>query len=410
VTSAPPDDARRAVEAVWRIESGRLIAGLARFTQDVGLAEEIAQDALVAALERWPESGVPKNPAAWLTTAAKNRAVDLARKRSVQDRKLSVLAGQPSEPFEPDLDDYIGDEMLRLVFTACHPALSLESRVALTLRCLAGLSTDEIARAFLTTEATAAQRIVRAKKALKGIAFELPPPAEISQRLAAVLEVVYLIFNEGYAATAGGDWLRPALCDEAMRLGRLLATLVPDEPEVHGLLALMELQASRTVARLGPDGEPILLPDQDRRRWDRLLVQRGLAGLARAEALNAPVGPYTLQAAIAACHARAATIEQTDWGAIAALYEVLAQLWRSPVVELNRAVAVGRSESPEAGLAIVDALVADGRLAKYPHLNAVRGDLLELLGRTEEASAEFQKAAELTRNEREKALFLARVK
>jgi RNA polymerase sigma factor (sigma-70 family) len=411
--STAGDAAVEAIEAIWRIESGRLIAGLARLTRDVGLAEELAQDALVTALEQWPRTGTPPNPAGWLMTTAKNRAVDAHRRRTVQRRKLEELgreAPQEHDPFaaaDDALDDVIGDDLLRLVFTACHPVLSTEARVALTLRCLGGLSTDEIARAFLVPEATAAQRIVRAKRTLaaKGVAFELPPPAELSERLASVLEVVYLIFNEGYAATAGDDWMRPALCEEAMRLGRLLATLVPAEPEVHGLVALMELQASRTPARRGPAGEPVLLPDQDRRLWDRLLVRRGFEALARATALAGPVGPYTLQAGIAACHARAARVEDTDWARIAALYEVLGRLWPTPVVELNRAVAVGRSAGPDAGLAIVDALVSAGALPSYPQLPAVRGDLLAMLGRREEARAEFGRAAALTRNAGERQVF-----
>ena len=415
----PEDAARRAVEAVWRIEAGRLVAGLARLTGDVGLAEELAQDALVAALEQWPRNGTPPNPAGWLMTTAKNRAIDGHRRRAVQRRKLEALgheaaAGQGFEAEVDDaLDDVIGDDLLRLVFTACHPVLSTEARVALVLRCLGGLSTEEIARAFLVPEATAAQRIVRAKRTLAArcVAFELPAPGELSERLASVLEVVFLIFNEGYAATAGDDWMRPALCEEAMRLGRLLAALVPAEPEVHGLVALMELQASRTAARHGPSGEPVLLPDQDRRRWDPLLVRRGLEALSRAESLASaerPIGPYTLQAGIAACHARAADVADTDWARIAALYEVLGRLWPTPVVELNRAVAVGRSAGAAAGLAIADAVAASGALASYPQLPAVRGDLLAMLGRHAEARAEFGRAAALTRNAAERRLFEAR--
>jgi RNA polymerase sigma factor (sigma-70 family) len=414
---AESEAARRAVEAVWRIEAGRLVAGLAKLTRDVGLAEELAQDALVAALEQWPRTGTPPNPAGWLMTTAKNRAIDGHRRRVVQQRKLEVLhassreAAAGHDPFAAEvddaIDDVIGDDLLRLVFTACHPVLSAEARVALVLRCLGGLSTEEIARAFLVPEATAAQRIVRAKRTLaeRGVAFELPSPEELSERLASVLEVVFLIFNEGYAATAGDDWMRPALCEEAMRLGRLLATLVPNEPEVHGLVALMELQASRTAARHGPSGEPVLLPDQDRRRWDRLLIRRGLEALGRAETLPGPIGPYTLQAGIAACHARAADVADTDWARIAALYEVLGRLWPTPVVELNRAVAVGRSAGPAAGLAIVDAVAASGALASYPQLPAVRGDLLAMLGRDDEARAEFGRAASLTRNAAERRLF-----
>ena len=412
--------ARRAVEAVWHIESGRLVAGLARITRDVGLAEEMAQDALLAALEQWPVHGIPPHPAGWLMTTAKRRAIDAHRRDETFARKAALLAvddraqgaGQSVDSDEAldALDDHIGDDLLRLVFTSCHPALSLESRVALTLKCLAGLSTEEIGRAFLVPETTAAQRVVRAKRTLteRGISFELPSPEQLSERLSSVLQVVYLIFNEGYAATAGDDWVRPELCSEAMRLGRLLATLVPDEPEVHGLLALMELQASRLPARVGPEGEAVLLPDQDRRRWDRLLVRRGLESLTRAEALPGSIGPYTLQAGIAACHARAARAEATDWARIAALYEVLASVWPSPVVELNRAVAVGFSTGPEAGLAVADAAAASGQLARYPHLHSVRGDLLARAGRGEEAAEAFALAAELSRNESERSVFLTR--
>jgi RNA polymerase sigma factor (sigma-70 family) len=431
--------ARRTVEAVWRIESGRLIAGLARVTHDLGLAEELAQDALVTALETWPRTGVPANPAGWLVTTAKNRAIDVHRRRMVQDRKLELLgraADDRHDPFAAEvddaLDDPIGDDLLRLIFTACHPVLPLDSRVALTLRCLGGLSTDEIARAFLIPQAAAAQRIVRAKRTLaaKQVAFELPSPAELAERLASVLEVVFLIFNEGYSATAGADWMRTSLCEEALRLGRILAGLVPDDPEVHGLIALMELQASRSAARIGPGGAAILLPDQDRRLWDRLLIHRGLEALARAESLAraaalprgesaarppaasgrrpAAIGPYTLQAAIAAVHARAATVEDTDWATIAGLYQVLGRLWASPVVELNRAVAVGMATGPAQGLAIVDALIEAGQLGDYPQLPAVRGDLLARLGRGPEARVEFERAAELTGNARERAVFVAR--
>jgi RNA polymerase sigma factor (sigma-70 family) len=418
MTATPHEQAaRRAVEAVWRIESGRLIAGLARITRDLGLAEELAQDALVTALEQWPRTGTPPNPAGWLMTTAKHRAIDLHRRSQIQQRKLDVLGRDLTEDHDPisaemddALDDHIGDDLLRLVFTACHPALSMDARVALTLRCLGGLSTDEIARAFLIPEPTAAQRIVRAKRTLatKGVAFELPGPQELAHRLASVLEVVYLVFNEGCAATAGDDWMRPGLCEEALRLGRVLAGLVPDEPEVHGLVALMEIQASRSPARTGPDGEPVLLADQDRRRWDRLLIRRGLQSLTRAQSLPAPIGPYTMQAAIAACHARTATVEDTDWARIAELYRVLAHLWPSPVVELNRAVAVGMSAGPAQGLAIVEQLAADGELSDYPQLAAVRGDLLDRLGRTEQARAAFEQAALLTRNEREREIFLRR--
>ena len=406
--------ARRAVEAVWRIESGRLIAGLARVTRDVGLAEELAQDALVVALEQWPVTGIPPNPAGWLMTTAKNRAIDAHRRRTLQQRKVEELGRNLEISVTTDvddaLDDHIGDDLLRLIFTAAHPVVPLDSRVALTLRCLGGLSTDEIARAFLIPDKTAAQRIVRAKRALtvNNVQFELPGPQEMAERLSSVLQVIYLVFNEGYSATSGDDWMRPALSDEALRLGRVLAQLVPAEPEVHGLLALMEIQASRSLARIGPDGEPVLLPDQDRRRWDRLLIRRGLESLDRAMSLTAPIGPYTVQAAIAAGHARAATVQDTDWQQIAALYEVLGQLWASPVVELNRAVAVGMADGPAAGLAIVDELIAAGQLTGYPQLASVRGDLLAKLGDTAGARAEFERAASLTRNQQEQELFLAR--
>jgi len=406
--------ARRAVEAVWRIESGRLIAGLARVTRDVGLAEELAQDALVVALEQWPVTGIPPNPAGWLMTTAKNRAIDAHRRRTLQQRKVEELGRNLEISVTTDvddaLDDHIGDDLLRLIFTAAHPVVPLDSRVALTLRCLGGLSTDEIARAFLIPDKTAAQRIVRAKRALtvNNVQFELPGPQEMAERLSSVLQVIVLVFNEGYSATSGDDWMRPALSDEALRLGRVLAQLVPAEPEVHGLLALMEIQASRSLARIGPDGEPVLLPDQDRRRWDRLLIRRGLESLDRAMSLTAPIGPYTVQAAIAACHARAATVQDTDWQQIAALYEVLGQLWASPVVELNRAVAVGMADGPAAGLAIVDELIAAGQLTGYPQLASVRGDLLAKLGDTAGARAEFERAASLTRNQQEQELFLAR--
>jgi RNA polymerase sigma factor (sigma-70 family) len=420
VTGTGSDEAaaRRAVEAVWRIESGRLIAGLARVTGDVGLAEDLAQEALVVALEQWPASGIPPNPGGWLMTTAKRRAIDAHRRTATFERKVAVLARDVTED-EPGvdsdrnvdaLDDHVGDDLLRLVFTACHPVLSLESRVALTLRCLGGLSTDEIARAFLVPETTMAQRIVRAKKTLtdKEVRFELPPPEQLSGRLASVLEVVYLVFNEGYAATSGADWVRPALCQEAMRLGRVLVGLVPDEPEVHGLLALMELQASRLPARVGPDGQPVLLPDQDRRRWDRLLVRRGLASLARAEVSGRPLGPYAVQAGIAACHARALRAEDTDWARISDLYTVLATIWPSPVVEMNRAVAVGFSRGPEAGLEVVERVTASGRLADNPHLHAVRADLLERAGRHSEAAEAFERAATLTRSEAERTIFTSR--
>lgn len=420
--------ARRVIEAVWRIESARLVAGLARITRDVGLAEELAQDALVVALEQWPAAGIPPNPAGWLMTTAKNRAIDTARRSGVHQRKLALLGRELETRQDPRLDlgtngvddaldDHIGDDLLRLIFTACHPVLSVEARVALTLRCLGGLTTEEIARAFLIPEATAAQRIVRAKRTLadKGVTFELPTPAEAGARLAAVFEVVYLIFNEGYSATAGQEWMRPAVCDEAIRLARILAGLLPDEPEAHGFVALLELQAARIPARTAPDGTPVLLLDQDRRQWDRLLLRRGLAALARAEQLaSAPpvagerapaLGAYSLQAAIAACHARARTAADTDWERIAALYEVLRRAWPSPVVELNRAVAVGMARGPEAGLAVVDAVAGAPELRSYPQARSVRADLLEKLGRSDEARTEYEAAAQLTRNERERAVF-----
>ena len=407
-------DPHRVVEAVWRIEAARIIAGLARIVQDVGLAEELAQDALVAALEQWPESGVPDNPGAWLMATAKHKAIDVLRRRAAYDRKLVEVGRDIDQRDEPDLaaaaDDYIGDDLLRLIFAACHPVLSTEARVALTLRLLGGLTTDEIARALLVSEPTAAQRIVRAKRTLaaKRVPIELPPPSDIAERLASVLEVIYLIFNEGYSATAGDDWMRPALCAEALRLGRILAGLLTKEPEVHGLVALMEIQASRTQARTGSSGEPVLLLDQDRRRWDRLLIRRGLEALDRVDALGGTLGPYALQAAIAACHARAVTAEDTDWARIAALYVVLSHVSPSPIVELNRAVAVGMAHGPAEGLSLVDALVSEPTLAAYPQLPAVRGDLLAKLGRLDEAKREFERAAALTRNERERSVFLAR--
>ena len=411
------DDSRRAIEAVWRIESARVIAGLTRMVRDVGLAEELAQDALVRALEEWPETGVPDNPGAWLMTAGKNRAIDLLRRRKMQERKHQEIGHEVEEVESrvPDLaaaiDDPVGDDLLRLVFIACHPVLSTEARVALTLRLLGGLTTDEIARAFLVPEPTIAQRIVRAKKTLadKQVPFEVPHASELAGRLASVLEVVYLVFNEGYSATAGDDWMRPALCEDALRLGRILAGLVPDEPEVHGLCALMEIQASRARARTGPSGEPILLLDQDRSRWDQVLIRRGLAALARAEELSGVLGPYAMQAAIAACHARARTAGETDWVRIAALYAVLAQLVPSPVIELNRAVAVSMAHGPAAGLEVLDRLLAEPALERYHLLPAARGDMLAKLGRTDEARAELERAASMTRNEREKALLLARV-
>jgi RNA polymerase sigma factor (sigma-70 family) len=411
-----PADVHRTIEAIWRIESARLIAGLARMTRDVGLAEELAQDAMVTALEKWPESGIPDNPGAWLMQAAKNRAIDSLRRTKRIDRKHEELGQAMTErerttpDFAAAADDDVGDDMLRLVFTACHPVLSTEARVALTLRLLGGLTTPEIARAFLVSEPTMQQRIVRAKKTLAdaGVPFEMPREAERAERLASVLEVIYLIFNEGYSATAGDDWLRPELCNDALRLGRILAGLTPNEPEVHGLLALMEIQASRSAARVGPEGDPILLLEQNRARWDRAAINRGLIALARAEALGGASGPYTLQAAIAACHARAATADATDWQQIAALYGVLVERVPSPVIELNRAVAVSFAFGPAAGLAIVDALASEPALAKYHLLPSVRGDLLAKLGRNSEAAREFERAAEMTRNEREKKLLLER--
>ena len=410
------NDTHRAVEAVWRIESAKLIAGLARVVRDVGLAEELAQDALVAALERWPESGVPENPGAWLMTTAKHRAIDLLRGRALRERKHEELGRELEElertvpDFDTALDDEVGDDLLRLIFTACHPVLSTEARVALTLRLLGGLTTEEIARAFLTAEPTVAQRIVRAKRTLTEarVPFEVPRGAELGARLASVLEVIYLIFNEGYTATAGSDWVRPALCEEALRLGRILAELAPREPEVHGLVALMEIQASRLRARVGPSGEPVLLLDQNRARWDWLLVRRGLDALARAESSGGPLGPYALQAAIAACHARARAAEETDWARIAALYDALAEVAPSPVVELNRAVAVAMAFGPAAGLELVDELTAEPSLKNYHLLSSVRGDLLFKLERFKEARAEFERAAALTRNTRERELLLAR--
>jgi len=405
----------RAIEAVFRIESARLIAGLARIVRDVGLAEELAQDGLVIALERWPESGVPDNPGAWLMATAKHRAIDLLRRRTRLGLKHEELARELAARQEaPDLDavidDHVGDDLLRLVFISCHPVLSTEARVALTLRLLGGLTTEEIARAFLVPEPTIAQRIVRAKRTLAAahVPFEVPRGAELAARLSSVLEVLYLVFNEGYSATAGEDWMRPALCEDALRLGRILAELVPKEPEVHGLVALMEIQASRSGARLGPSGEPVLLLDQDRARWDHVLIRRGLLALERAEGLGGALGPYALQAAIAACHARARAAEETDWARIAALYDALAQLAPSPVVELNRAVAVGMAFGPAAGLELVDALTAERSLEGYHLLPSVRGDLMAKLGRFEEARAEFERAASLTRNTRERHLLLGR--
>jgi RNA polymerase sigma factor (sigma-70 family) len=410
-------DTHRAIDAVWRIESARLIAGLARIVGDLGVAEDLAQDALVAALERWPESGVPDNPGAWLMAAAKHRAIDHLRRRTRLDRKHEELgreldARQEEETAALDaaLDDPVGDDLLRLIFTTCHPVLSTEARLALTLRLLGGLTTAEIARAFLVPEPTIAQRIVRAKRTLSEsrVAFDVPRGAELAGRLASVLDVVYLIFNEGYSATAGDDWVRPALCEDALRLGRFLAQLAPDEPEVHGLVALMEIQASRLRARVGPSGEPVLLLDQDRGRWDQLLIRRGLAALARAESLGGANRPYALQAAIAACHARARTAAETDWARIAELYATLGQVTPSPIVELNRAVAEGMARGPAAGLALADRLSGEPALKGYHLLPAVRADFLIKLGRSEEARAELERAASLTKNVRERQMLLDR--
>jgi RNA polymerase sigma factor (sigma-70 family) len=423
----PAADTHRAIDAVWRIESPRLIAGLTRIVRDVGVAEDLAQDALVAALEQWPKSGVPDNPGAWLMAAAKHRAIDYFRRNTRLERKHEELGREgvvqkigvrevrdgeaQMDNIEAALDDDVGDDLLRLVFIACHPVLTTEAQVALTLRLLGGLTTEEIARAFLAPEATIAQRIVRAKRTLaeKRVPFEVPRGAELAARMASVLEVIYLIFNEGYAATVGDDWMRPTLCEDALRLGRILAELAPREPEVHGLVALMEIQASRARARVGPSGEPVLLLEQNRALWDRLLIRRGLAALERAEAFGV-VGSYTLQAAIAACHARARTPEETDWARIAGLYQELAKLVPSPVIELNRAVAVGMAVGPEAGLALVDRLTAEPSLKNYHLLQSVRGDLLFRLNRFDEARAEFERAAEVTRNVRERDLLLARAR
>ncbi|MDB4912212.1 MAG: polymerase sigma-70 factor, subfamily [Gemmatimonadetes bacterium] len=410
-------DAHRAIDAVWRIESARLIAGLARIVGDIGQAEDLAQDALVIALEKWPETGVPDNPGAWLMATAKHRAIDLLRRQKLLERKHEQLGHELDsyqESAVPDLDaaidDDIGDDLLRLVFTACHPVLSTEAQVALTLRLLGGLTTDEIARAFLVPEPTIAQRIVRAKRTLADakVPFEVPRGAELATRLSSVLGVIYLIFNEGYSATAGDDWMRPALCEDALRLGRIVAELSPGESEVHGLVALMEIQASRVRARVGPKGEPVLLLDQDRARWDYVLIRRGLDALARAEALGGAAGPYAMQAAIAACHARARSGDETDWARIASLYDTLARLTPSPVVEHNRAVAVSFARGPAAGLELVDALTSEPSLKRYHLLPSVRGDLLAKLGRADEARAELERAASLTRNARERELLLAR--
>jgi len=410
-------ETHRRIDAVFRIESARLIAGLARLVRDVGLAEELAQDALVMALEQWPRDGIPDNPGAWLTVAARRQAIDLIRRKALHERKEEELTREIEEQLqmsvpdlEAELDDHVGDDLLRLIFTACHPVLPTEQRLALTLRLLGGLSTDEIARAFLVPEPTMAQRIVRAKRALSEaqVPFEVPRGEEMAQRLASVLEVIYLIFNEGYSATAGDDLMRPALCEDALRLGRVLAGLAPNEPEVHGLVALMEIQASRSGARVDRKGAPVLLMDQDRARWNQLLIRRGLNALRRAEELGGAFGPYALQAAIAACHARARTPAETDWNRIATLYRALGQVAPSPVIELNRAVAVSMAAGPAAGLEIADALLKEPALKHYHLLPAVRGDLLYKLGRHDAARTEFERAAALTRNERERALMLER--
>jgi RNA polymerase sigma-70 factor, ECF subfamily len=414
----PPADVKRTIDAVWRIESARLIAGLARFVRDVGLAEDLAQEALVAALEQWPQSGVPDNPGAWLTATAKHRAIDRLRRADVHRRKTEELGRDMELRGEADVPDLAAeaadpfdDDLLRLIFTACHPVLSLEARVALTLRLLAGLTTREIARAYLVPEATVQQRIVRAKRTLTAarVPIEVPERGELPERLASVLEVIYLVFNEGYAATAGGEWMRPELLEEALRLGRMLAALLPEEPEVHGLTALMELQASRARARVGPNGEPILLLDQDRSRWDWMLVGRGLAALDRAYAAGGALGTYTLQAAIAACHSRARMPEDTDWASIVAFYDALAEVAPSPVVELNRAVAVGMAYGPAQALRLVDELADEPALRGYHLLPTVRGDLLEKLGRHADARAEFERALTLTENARERSVLLTRI-
>jgi RNA polymerase sigma factor (sigma-70 family) len=412
-------DTHRAIDAVWRMEAPRLIAGLARIVRDVGIAEDLAQDALVAALEQWPEEGVPRNPGAWLMAAAKHRAIDLFRRKKLLDRKHAELgyeleAGRDAAvaKLEAALDDDVGDDLLRLVFTACHPVLSTEARVALTLRLLCGLTSDEIARAFLVSEPTVAQRIVRAKRTLakEQVSFEVPRGADRAERLSSVLEVIYLVFNEGYTATAGDDWMRPALCEEALRLARIVAELMPQEADVHGLVALLEIQASRLRARVGPSGEPIMLFDQNRALWDRLLIRRGLAALERAEALGGAKGPYALQGAIVACHARALTPAETDWPRIVELYRELVQLVPSPVVELNRAVAVAMADGPQAGLDLVDGLRDEPSLQSYHLLPGVRGDLLFKLGRFDEAAEEFERAASLTRNQRERDFLLDRAR
>ncbi len=412
-------DTHKAIDAVWRIESARIIAGLTRIVRDVGLAEELAQDALVAALQQWPESGIPDNPGAWLMAAAKNRAIDMFRrnkrlqsKHEELGRELQTRQETAVPDFDAALDDDIGDDLLRLIFISCHPVLSTEARVALTLRLLGGLTTNEIARAFLAPEPTIAQRIVRAKRTLSeaSVPFEVPHGPDLAARLSSVLEVIYLIFNEGYSATAGDDWMRPALCEDALRLGRILAELAPQEPEVHGLVALMEIQASRSKARVGRSGEPILLLNQNRSHWDHLLIRRGLAALDRAEKFGGTRGPYALQAAIAACHARALTAEETDWARIVALYEVLAQITPSPIVELNRAVAVAMAYGPATGLELIDTLASEPSLQSYHLLASVRGDFLFKLNRFAEAHAEFERAASLARNARERELLLERAR
>ena len=416
-TAASAHDVHRTIDAVWRIESARLIAGLARMVGDVGQAEDLAQDALVVALERWPETGVPANPGAWLMSTARRRAIDTLRRGKMLQRKHEQIAHEIDDGVESEedelvaaIDDHVGDDLLRLIFTCCHPVLATEARIALTLRLLGGLTTEEIARAFLVPTPTVAQRIVRAKRTLAEaqVPFEVPRGAEFTERLSSVLAVIYLVFNEGYSATAGDDWVRPALCDEALRLGRILVGLVPNEPEAHGLVALMEIQASRLRARVGPRGEPILLLAQDRARWDQLLIRRGLAALERAQALGGSLGPYALQAAIAACHARARTADETDWVRIATLYAALAQLNPSPVVELNRAVAVSMAFGPAAGLRLVDAIASEPSMKAYHLLPSVRGDLLFKLGRMDDARAEFERAASLTQNARERRLLLDR--
>jgi RNA polymerase sigma factor (sigma-70 family) len=412
-------DTHRTIDAVWRIESAKLIAGLTRIVKDVGLAEDLAQDALLAALEQWPNSGVPDNPGAWLMAIAKRRAIDVLRRGPMLDRKHAELGAElefkqesPEPALNEALDDEVGDDLLRLVFISCHPVLSTEARVALTLRLLGGLTTDEIARAFLVPESTIAQRIVRAKRTLSDakIPFEVPRGPELAARVSSVLEVIYLIFNEGYSATSGDDWVRPELCQDALRLGRIVAELAAAEPEVHGLVALMEIQASRLRARVGPRGEPIVLLDQNRAKWDRMLIRRGLAALERVESLGGALGPFALQAAIAACHARARTAEETDWQRIASLYQALAQVTPSPIVELNRAVALSMAFGPAAGLALVDTLTSEPSLAKYHLLPSVRGDFLRKLGRYEEARVELERAASLTRNARERELLLERAR